>query len=350
MKVKFESAKRESPDVEKGLKVPYAPAKRAFPRWRWYLVVLLVSSPLFFFVVKLALGWLLASSPAMLSLEKVDLNSPRPAVVQEIGVREGDRVVAGTLLVRLEDAALEGKVEMLETERTVLERSGPAAAPPLAPLEEALVLAREAAARRAEYLQTVRELFSQGAATRAELNLAIAQDQEARADLIRARADLGTTALPEDDSQKQTRLAQIRSELAFLEKGKNALEVVSPCDARVLQLFARQGQAVAQGGELLVLADPVRSSITAFVEARHLRYARPGRMVKVRFPGNRIMEAEVQERPYRALPLPSELSRPLEETRQSISVNLVLSGDIPAEFLVDGLPLTVFWGGVALPW
>ena len=350
MKVKFESARSKHPDVEKGVRVPYAPARRAFPRWRWYLVVLLVSSPLLFFLAKLALSFFLASSPAMLSLEKVALNSPRPSVVKALNVEEGDLAKQGAVLVRLGDTALEGRVELLRSEMHSLEGHAPAAAAPRAPLEEALALAREAAARRAEYLRTVRELFAQGAATRAELNLAVAQDQEARAGIIRARADLQASSLPEDDRARQTRLAQIRSELAFLGQGREELQVVSPCDGRVLQVVAGQGQAVGQGTPLLVLADPSKSMITAFVEARHLRYASPGRVVKVRFPGNRVLEAHVEEQPYRASPTPPELARPLEESRQAVSVSLVLSGHIPPEFLVDGLPLTVFWGGAALPW
>lgn len=350
MKVNFESSKRQRPDVEKGLRVPYAPARRAFPRWRWYLVVLLVSSPLVLFLSKLALGWFLASSPAMLSLEKITVTTPRPSVVEALKAKEGDLVKKGAVLVRLGDTALEGRVELLRSEMESLEAQIPVAAAPLAPLEEAFALAREAAARRAEYLSTVRELFAQGAATRAELNLAVAQDQEARAGLIRARADLQASSLPGDDRARQTRLAQIRSELAFLGQGREALQVVSPCDGRVLQVFAAQGQAAGQGTPLLLLADPWRSKITAFVETRHLRYASPGRAVKVRFPGNRVLEARVEEQPYRAAPTPPELTRPLEESRQSVSVSLVLSGDIPPEFLVDGLPLTVFWGGAVLPW
>jgi multidrug resistance efflux pump len=350
MKVNFESSKSQRPDVEKGLKIPYAPARRAFPRWRWYFVVLLVSSPLIFFVFKLGLGWFLASSPAMFSLERIAVNSPRPSVVATVRVREGDLVSRGDILATLEDDTLDGRVKMLRAEEKIQEETVPPVSPSATPMEQALALAREAAAHRAEYLDTVRALFAQGAATRAEVNLAVAQDQEARASVIRAEADLGEKSLPIDDRVRQARLAQIRTELGFLEQGRDGLELVSPCDARVLEVFARQGQATGQGTPLFVLGDPDRSSVTAFVEAKNLRFVQPGRNVNVRFPGNVVMEAEVEEQPYRATVMPPELMRPLEESRQTIPVKLHLLGGLPPDLIVDGLPLTVYWGGRTLPW
>ena len=53
MKITFRPPKSVTPDREHGIRVPYAPAKRAVARWRWYLIVLLVAAPLLYLVGQL---------------------------------------------------------------------------------------------------------------------------------------------------------------------------------------------------------------------------------------------------------------------------------------------------------
>ena len=49
MKIRFNSDKERNPTQDGGLKVLYAPGKRVAFRLRWYLILLLISSPLLWF-------------------------------------------------------------------------------------------------------------------------------------------------------------------------------------------------------------------------------------------------------------------------------------------------------------
>jgi len=50
MKVRFVKPEASDPNRDRGVEVPYAPGKRHLARWRWYLILLVVSSPFLFFV------------------------------------------------------------------------------------------------------------------------------------------------------------------------------------------------------------------------------------------------------------------------------------------------------------
>jgi multidrug resistance efflux pump len=351
MKVRFESPKERSPESESGVRIPYAPGKRVFPRLRWYLVLLLVSSPLIFFLVKVGLGWFLVDSPGLVSMDRISLNAPRPGIVREVRVRAGDLIPAGALLVRLEDPSGEGRRAVLEAERQVLARAAPAAPPrssaPTGSLREALRLAGEAAAYHRDYREKIRGLFAAGAATQAELNLAVAQDQQARAALAGARAALDEALrpvpVPTEGPELKARIAQIDAELATIRAG-SGLEILSPREARVLDLLVAPGEAVAQGAPLLLLGDPSRIAVVAFLDPADLRFAAPGRRARIRFPGGSLVAAETDVSSEMAVNTPQALMSPLAENRQSVPVRLRFPGGIPKEYRIDGLPVTVHWG------
>ena len=102
MKVRFTSPKKQNPDEDGGLPVRYGPAKRAVPKWRWYILVLVISTPLLFLLWRVGAAMFFINAPGVISLEKVSINSPFPAVVERISVSPGARTAHGDLLMRLE--------------------------------------------------------------------------------------------------------------------------------------------------------------------------------------------------------------------------------------------------------
>ena len=116
MKITFRSPKSAAPDRERGLRVPYAPAKRRMARWRWYLILLLVSAPLLFVFGQLFLSLVFVSAPGIVVLQRVPVNAAMPATVETISVVPGQRVDPGQVLVVLRSADLEQREMMLRAE------------------------------------------------------------------------------------------------------------------------------------------------------------------------------------------------------------------------------------------
>ncbi|QVL36464.1 HlyD family secretion protein [Aminirod propionatiphilus] len=343
MKIRFNTPEGKAADVRAGVRVPYAPAKRAFPRWRWYLVVLLVTSPLLFFLSKVAIGWLMASSPGVVYMERLSVNSPRPAVIENLSFGRGDFVEAGKPLLRLSDASLELLRAPLEAERRALLLQSPQSNP-VSAQRRALVLAQEVTDYEARRLGIIEELFRKGAATRAEVDEAAGRVQRARADQIRSGADLEEAQRIFVDPNVPVRLAQIEAELKSLTEGKGPLEVRSPISGQILELFVGPGEAVGQGTPLALIADPERVCLITFVAAKDMRFVEPGRDVRVRFPDGTLMAASVDGSPLLAEPTPLSLAGPLADAGPALKVRLLPGEPLKGAYRVEGLPVTVYWG------
>jgi len=73
MKISFQK-KDKDPAMVQGLRVPYAPARRKAAQWRWYVILLIVSSPLLFFLFKMV------KSLDLMLLVNLELLTPLPEI------------------------------------------------------------------------------------------------------------------------------------------------------------------------------------------------------------------------------------------------------------------------------
>ena len=159
MKVHFDSQKKQEPTREKGVRIPYAPAKRRVVQWRWYLILLIVSSPLLYFLVKLLLSFLIVTAPGYVSLEKVSINSTTMGTVERIHVRTGDMVAKNQVLADIYNPNLDERKGVLQAELEALDTSGaPAPTQAASNLIAEINLAKKQAAYQAEHLEKVRFL------------------------------------------------------------------------------------------------------------------------------------------------------------------------------------------------
>lgn len=347
MRISFQPAKSVSPDRERGLRVPYAPAKRTLSRWRWALILLLVSAPLLIIVGQLVIPMLFVSAPGLVVFERVPVNAAMPAVVEAIPVAPGDRVAAGRPVALLRSADLEQRLLVLRAEAAARrEAAAPGGEPLVRELETGVRLAGQVVDYQAGHLKGVRFLFDQGAATLAELQLAQAQLHQAEIGLAQARAAL--TARQADaaralagDRENRMRLQLIEAELEALGLQQARLRAVSPVPALVLEVPAVPGMAVAQGDPLLVLGNLEALSVTAYLDSRHIRYAHAGQAASVRLAGGRRLSAVVRDRPEVATRLPEAIATALSSREYTLLLTLDLLDELPPGERVDHLPVTV---------
>jgi multidrug resistance efflux pump len=347
MKIRFQSAKSSTPDRERGIQVPYAPAKRALARWRWYLIVLLVSLPLVYLLAQLATSVLFVSAAGLIRLERVPINAKIAGTVERIEVRTSSRVAPGQLLAVLHNAELaqrEGLVEAeLNARRAAVEMDFTAG---LAELQANVRLARKVVDHQAGHLKNVRLLFDQGAATVAELNLAHAQMHQAEIGLNQAHAALaaqqaGPLRLQAPDRENETRIAMLQAEREAIGTQKARLTSKSPVEGVVLEVFAQPGQSVGQGEPLLMLGNQALVFVAAYLEPRHIRYARAGQTATVRLEDGSRLAAVVREKPEFTARVPAAITPALGGREYMLLLTLDLAEPLPAAHRVDTLPVRV---------
>jgi multidrug resistance efflux pump len=348
MKVSFQK-KDKDPTVVQGMRVPYAPARRKAAQWRWYLILLIVSSPLLFFLFKMVKSFVVVDASGFISLERVAVNSNSTGVLETLFVETGQVVSRGKAVARLHNPHLDGQKALLESELETLERwptdFGKAR---VQLIRRRLHLTKEILTTQSQYLNNVAFLIEQGAATAAELDLARERRNQAQMDYDQAwfehqklqqdrnRPGFGT-AMAEAPSGGLQIIAKIKS----LEQEQALLEQVAPYDGRILDVYAVQGQALSPGAPILLLGRSDKPSVVAYLAPKYVKYAQSGRYATVTLPDGRKLKARVRENANLTKRLPADLSSPIGSRDLMLLVNLELLTPLPDIQWVDGLPVSV---------
>jgi multidrug resistance efflux pump len=342
MKIRFDSPKKQNPLYDGGMKVPYAPAKRAQAAWKWYAVVFLTASPLLFFLFKIIVSYVFVSSPAIVTMVKIDLNAPASGVITKVHVRTGDPIGVGSPVADISDPGAADRVRALTTEREGLRR-GNDTRPAYERLKREIRLAENVQERQSAYLGQVRYLFSKGAATSAEVALAESRYDQARLEVSRARADYESTGTAGGGIVKGSRMEALETDIESAEKQVN-FPFNSPAAGTVCDLYVSENQNIARGAPIAKIMVPGQYSITAYIAPSHINRARKGKKVTIKLPDNRILAGYVASDPKTAGSLPPGLSDSFTDIRQALETTLVIPEPLPEVYRIDGLPLTVYFG------
>jgi HlyD family secretion protein len=172
--------------------------------------------------------------------------------VQWIGVDKGDRVEAGQVLVRLEDAEYQAQVDQaratLAEAQARLDELRAGSRPQEKQRDRAAIAQAEANLRNAEseYERAVR-LAESGVLAKSELDRAVMQRDVARAQLETARqssalTDVGPRA--EQVRAAEAAVAQAKAALDFASTQLADTRIVAPVSGTILQRIVEQGEMV----------------------------------------------------------------------------------------------------------
>ena len=221
---------------------------------------------------------------------RMDIGAEVTATVLEVRVREGDRVKAGDLLLRLSDAEArsalqQARASLGEARGRALQQSSVAA-----PVSSQAVVQAEAAFTAAEREhQRARDLVAQGFFSQQKLD-------DSRRALDTARAALQSARVQAQANQPSgiertlaaSRIDQALAAVGVAEARLARLRIASPVDALVLTRSVEPGSMAQPGRVLLSLAAQGGTRIDANVDEKNLRLLTPGmpaRAVADAYPG-----------------------------------------------------------------
>ncbi len=347
MKVQFHSSESTAPDREKGIKVLYAPAKRRVLQWRWYMILLIVCSPLLFFLYKLSLSYILISGPGYISLDKTAVNATASGSIQRIAVSVGDELEENQLIAELENLALDESERLMRAKLDNLKQDAPLQ---LRSLHGLLVEKVSRFRNVVDYYQRRHEqllfLRRQGASTIAEIDAARAHLERSRIDLNEARqALLAYEERARNDSAMTPTVLiaerNLRAELENIKAAQQRLDQYSSDAGRVLEIYGQVGETVAQGSPILLLGRSKRPEVIAYLDPKNTDYASKGRAADVILPGGEKLQAIVREDPRLTSRLPANLTSPIGSRNMMLLVKMDFVSLPESYHWVDGLPVTV---------
>lgn len=347
MKIQFQKAEKD-PTTIHGVKVPYTSAKRKSVQWRWYLILLIVSSPLLFFLYKMVLSYLVVTAQGYISLDKVSINSTSKGVMEALYVETGQEVKAGTRIAQLYAPELEAQKQTLEAELASLVNQQPLPEKAQAQLLRSRIeLAKQVLDYQDDYLKTMLFLFDQGAATLAELTDARERQSKAQADYDDALfahsafSERQTHAGLLPGMRYEADRKRIEAHLKSLEESKLRLAQMVPYSGKVLDVLAAPGEVLSPGVPIVLLGRSGQASVVCYLDPKYSKYARNGRTAVVKLPDGITLNAVVRENANLAKRLPADLSSPIGSRDLMLFVNLAFLDPLPSDQWVDGLPVSV---------
>lgn len=335
MRIRFHRDARTAPDVIDGLKVPYAPAKRSAPKWRWYLILAIVLSPAAWLVGKTAVAMLSWSANGSVMLEPYEVRAPQSARIGELKVRAGAEVAAGDVIMKLHDPELDAAI----ADANVKTPAAPAVqtAPDSKLLLAELSLQEQALRRQQERAAAIEELVREGAATAAELREAqIAVDQTMAA-VLRLQQQLA----PRSARVAATSGEEPRRALQRLLQRRERLTIRAPAAGRVLELFVAEGEFIGAGDSLLLIGRGAQPQVIAYVAPDIAPKLPVGSRATIRFPDGQKAQAFVAEQPMLTRQMPSNLVDQFGMRPMTVVLRLQTESEWPEGQRIHGLPVMI---------
>lgn len=283
MKISFRS---QGPAPETA-RVRYAAAKRPAVRWRWYLLLAAIASPVLFFIGSLLWSGVVALGgfeiPGRVFASEQIVRASAPGAIVRIVTSVGSRVAIGTAIATIADPSLEADQAMA---RAQAKETLPLPVTPRA--NPAVALQRAQLARAEADVAMYESLAAQGAATFAEVRSVRAQRDAIAADVAGAgpRVDVADA-----DALRRRTLAQVQ--LRVLDARARASVVRAEVRGIVQSISARPGDVVRPGDPIVSLQVEAAPSIVAELGAKDAKFATVGRRVAVLFGGNRAVAGHI---------------------------------------------------------
>ena len=186
-----------------------------------------------------------------LEATEVQVASKYPGRLAEVRVREGEHVVQGQILARLDTRSLEAQRAQAAAEVRRAEEN-------LAASQANVRLRNSEQRLAAQELKRFRELFQRGHASRQLLD-----QQQARFDI----ADAGVEAAAAQVSATQASIGAAQAQVAQLDSEIDDSSLRAPLDGLVQLRLAEPGEVLGAGGRVLLLVDPSDQYMNLYLPA-----------------------------------------------------------------------------------
>ena len=204
---------------------------------------------------------------------RMEMGADVTATVLEVRVREGDRVRAGQVLVRLQDSEARAAVQQAQAALTEARGRALQQSSVTAPVASQAVVQAQALFQTAEReFQRAKDLVAQGFFSQQKLDDARRQLDTARSALesakVQAAANQGSGVEP---ALAASRVAQAAAAVEAASARLARLQITAPVDAVVLARNVEPGSMAQPGRTLISLAAQGPPRIDAAVDEKNLR-------------------------------------------------------------------------------
>ncbi|GGI77355.1 hypothetical protein GCM10007978_13780 [Shewanella hanedai] len=345
MKVSYQpSSKSERPTVDKGLKVDYAAAKRGGFKGRWYLLLLLVISPVLIVLWVLARPHVFVLASGIVTTEPLEMRAPAKGELVSISVKQGQQLAKGNVVLEIVNVQLNAQINELNRQLLSIHKGKPQSNKTiLQQLQLRIDVADEGVERQNDLLQTYKDFQKRGIVPTSDMAMILQAHTASKMALEQAKVDL----LQEKERQHIESVAGsitqarhgIELQLANFRAQQADLVIHTPYDSHVADILVQQGEHIAEDQPLVLISGRSSSVIFAFLDPKYLDYTMMGQKATVKLPNGDHFRAQVSEPTELVGRLPRQLSGPFDGEKPVLRVTLTPDVELPIS--IEGVPVEV---------
>lgn len=348
MKVKFHLEKSQKPTTEHGMKVVYGTAKRGGYRFRWYLILAIILSPIFLMIYTYAKQYLFVVALGVITTGPVLITAPQNGSVKKIDVDESEFVLEGQLLIQLNDPVLEKEITFIEGELLRLNeveegRDEEDLSPYYAAITAAKYNLRKVTTIKLNYDQYAKE----GKVSQVDYAAIIGIYNTSQSSLTNAYIALNQAKIAQKQRELAGGIAQVTRALNQSLTTKinqlEALTIKAPYMGLVIDVNALEGQRVSIGDPLVTISPDVAPFVISYLEPEHIDKAKLGTLVSVVLPNGKKVKARVAQSIGLTSKLPAQLAKPFEGAKALLKVKITFLGGLLESEWVEGMPVEVYF-------
>lgn len=345
MKVNYQATpKAEKPDVDNGVKVKYSGAKRGGFKFRWYLLLSLVISPVLLVSWILAKPYIFVLAPGIITAEPLEMRAPSKGMVQGVTHQATAEVKKGGDLLMIVDPELDAQVAELTRQLIEIKREAPFDGEPvLQRLRRRIEVAQDGVKRQDDLLVTYQNFQKRGVVPTSDMAMVMQANTASKMALEQAKVDL-LHQLERRHIQAvagvitQTR-NQLESQLAKLKSKQSGMKIMAPFSGRIEDVLVQVGEQVNENQPLLWLTGRDKPVVLAYLDPKYLEYVDIGQQATIKLPNGQDIRGKIEEPTELVTKMPQWLAGPFDGEKAVLKVTLTLEETLP--FTVEGLPVEI---------
>ncbi|MBV7315122.1 HlyD family secretion protein [Shewanella sp. NIFS-20-20] len=338
------TSKSKTPTHEKGIKVNYAQSKRDGFRGRWYLLLLLVISPVVLLAWFLARPYVFILAPGIITTEPLGMRAPELSVVSELLVNVGDLVEKDTALIQLKLPTLSAKINELHLQQSQLDLSlTEQQVAILNQYQQRIHVASIGLEKQESLLKDFQKFKDKGLVPLSDMAAIIEAQTASSMAYEQAKGDYLNAIYEQRIEQESGSLAQLKlslaRELSALKSQQQQLTILAPFVGRISEIQVQVGEFVNSEVPLLWLSGREKPVVIAYLEPKYLDYVDIGQLATVKLPTGETFRAQINEPTELVGRLPKQLMGPFDGEKPVLKVTL--TPQEPLDINIEGIPVEI---------
>lgn len=325
-------------------KMVYGPATRKLPKWQWYLLAVVILSPVLYFFGKIFLNLFLITASGFISTDTMTIRAPYDAYVANIHVHLANKVEIGDLLIALHSPSLNAQIAALQANITSLQTLQESYTDETLPaLLKAEVTATRHVKETQSYYADIERNYKKGLTTVMNLSAAESNYSAAQNNLEQIQAQItkqqDTFSITSQQNYDQI-LAPVQQTLASLQAINKGLLIKAEQAGVVTSLTTQGNEFVDKGMPLMTLNTNHNWHVTAFFEGKSVAALHPGQRVILLLPDFTILSGHIMNQPSMTQS-ETQMFVVLQNPNQRLVAYISFDEPLPKKYQVNGMQITV---------